>query len=326
MEIIISLIISILLTGIFYLAFPLFLIIRKTRMNEKKARKIAIWNSIIVFIVFTIIHILTDGKTANPTAALTWFFIVQAILNKFCPYDSSFWYSKQQVPPQSTVETEVISTSTEVETTSSQPIHYTSTTPLNTYYKKSKGPIIAIIILSILMVGLGGLNVVQFLTIVANEEEIGKLFVEAENWETEYDYIVSDYSQLLDDYDNLVDKYNTLVDKYNSLLDEYNSVVKEKEEYDAFETLTFSGKGSSTIKGINIPAGNYYITCKYKGDRSFYVKFYKSVTAASYDYIDAASEYQTSETTKGFSGPINNGYINIDTSAGSWTITMEKAE
>lgn len=83
-EIIVNIISSIILTAIAYLIYPLFLIVRKEELSEKRITKRAIWNSVIVHILFIFFHLLLDGEDANATAAVTWFFIVRWLLKKYC--------------------------------------------------------------------------------------------------------------------------------------------------------------------------------------------------------------------------------------------------
>ena len=83
-QIILYFLIGIFNSAVLYLAYPVFLIIRKRELSEKKARKIAIRNSIVVYLLFVFLHLVTDGETANATAAITWYFIVKWMLKKFC--------------------------------------------------------------------------------------------------------------------------------------------------------------------------------------------------------------------------------------------------
>lgn len=52
---------------------------------------------------------------------------------------------------------------------------------------------------------------------------------------------------------------------YKEKQDDFTNGKKSKRKVLA----VFSGENSTTIKNINIPNGNYYITCTYKGDSYF---------------------------------------------------------
>jgi hypothetical protein len=87
------------------------------------------------------------------------------------------------------------------------------------------------------------------------------------------------------------------------------------------ERYTYTGSGAKVIPNINLPKGEYYITCTYKGDRNFGVTFYNSINNNFGELI--ANEIGDSEVTYGIQGPIRHGYIDIDMANGDWTITIE---
>ena len=134
-------------------------------------------------------------------------------------------------------------------------------------------------------------------------------FVASDNWEKIYYPLNNDY--------------NNLVYKYNILVDEYNSEFVQKQEFEEFETLYFAGIGNDTIKGLKAPSGSYYITCKHQGNSNCFAYFYNSIDASYGDLI--ANFIGEGSEIYGYSGIIDNGYINIQAD-GSWSITIEKAE
>jgi len=80
---IITIFIDLIITVCFYLIVPLFLVyVLKKKYTEKEAKKIAIINSIIVFIIFTLAHILVleEEKLANPAPSFLWGFVAYSIL------------------------------------------------------------------------------------------------------------------------------------------------------------------------------------------------------------------------------------------------------
>ena len=85
--------------------------------------------------------------------------------------------------------------------------------------------------------------------------------------------------------------------------------------------LKFNGNGTSGIKNINLPNGEYYITCKYTGEHNFFAYFHES-SSDSYGSM-IANFVGSGEETYAFSGSAKNGYINID-SSGKWTVEIER--
>ena len=88
-ELIANLFISLLLTAIIYMAFPLIrLVINHGKFEKKRAKKIAFWNSIIVGAFFCIVTIGTSdgGTTWNAAPAVLYYFINRALLtDKYAP-------------------------------------------------------------------------------------------------------------------------------------------------------------------------------------------------------------------------------------------------
>ena len=72
---------GILLTAFFYLLFPVAYILVEGKEPAKKARKIALVNSLTVGGIFFVIEILIGSKT-NPLPAILYYFIAKAILTK----------------------------------------------------------------------------------------------------------------------------------------------------------------------------------------------------------------------------------------------------
>ena len=91
-----------------------------------------------------------------------------------------------------------------------------------------------------------------------------------------------------------------------------------------FETLTFSGENSATIKNINVPNGNYYIIGKYYGEGNFVAELHKSVGDNLGQLI--ANKISACEAIYGFQGPIENGYINVENASGKWEFTIIACE
>lgn len=86
----------------------------------------------------------------------------------------------------------------------------------------------------------------------------------------------------------------------------------------------YTGSGAKVISDINLPKGEYYITCTYKGEGNFAVSFYNSVSDNFGDLI--ANEIGTSEVVCGINGPVRQGYIDIKMADGAWTITIEPCQ
>ena len=80
---------SLLITAICYMAFPLIrLAINNGKFEKKRAKKIALWNSIIVGAFFGIATIATfnGGTTWNASPAVWYYFINRALLtDKYAP-------------------------------------------------------------------------------------------------------------------------------------------------------------------------------------------------------------------------------------------------
>lgn len=87
------------------------------------------------------------------------------------------------------------------------------------------------------------------------------------------------------------------------------------------EQYTYTGSGAKVIPNINLPKGEYYITCTYKGDRNFCVTFYDSINNNYGDLI--ANTIGQAEVTYGIQGPVKHGYIDIDMANGDWVITID---
>jgi predicted membrane protein len=82
MDFISNIIIDIIITFVFYLGFPVFYkFILKKECTEDQAKKYSLYNCIIVWIVFTIIHIvLGQNIVANILIAIAWYNIDYKIL------------------------------------------------------------------------------------------------------------------------------------------------------------------------------------------------------------------------------------------------------
>ena len=80
-----SLFLSFILTIIAYLAFPIIkLLMNQGKFEKKRAKRIALWNSIVVGAIFCIITIATSdvGNTWNAAPAVLYYFINCAILTE----------------------------------------------------------------------------------------------------------------------------------------------------------------------------------------------------------------------------------------------------
>ena len=78
-----NLLVSLLLTAVAYMAFPLLrLAINHGKFEKKRAKKIALWNSIVVGTFFCIVTIGTSdgGTTWNAAPAVLYYFINRALL------------------------------------------------------------------------------------------------------------------------------------------------------------------------------------------------------------------------------------------------------
>ena len=84
-----NLLVSLLLTAVVYMAFPLIrLAINHGKFEKKRAKKIALWNSIVVGAFFCIVTIGTSdgGTTWNAAPAVMYYFINRALLtDKYAP-------------------------------------------------------------------------------------------------------------------------------------------------------------------------------------------------------------------------------------------------
>lgn len=76
-------IIAIHLTAICYMAFPILrLIIHRGKFERKKARRIALWNSIVLGVIFFVLNAALFESASAPTPAIIYFWINFAILAK----------------------------------------------------------------------------------------------------------------------------------------------------------------------------------------------------------------------------------------------------
>jgi len=164
----------------------------------------------------------------------------------------------------------------------------------------------------------------------AEVTELYEIFQPENSLLQEINLVIDEYLNAVNLYNSLYKDYETLVGKYNSLVEDYNEMVEEKKAEEqtknSFETLRYKGSGSKTIKGINAPAGLYYITFIYNGNSSFRGDLFKTPTTPSYESIESGYNYGAFESSQGFQGPIENGYLNVDTSSGSWEIIIEKVQ
>ena len=109
----------------------------------------------------------------------------------------------------------------------------------------------------------------------------------------------------------------------NTILGHEDEIVA-CEGYDenvSIRTLTYEGEGAKVIPNINLPEGDYYITCYHYGKSGFWVELYESVD----DRIGSvlANKIGAVESTYGFSGTIKQGYIDIGKADGKWKIVIE---
>jgi tetratricopeptide (TPR) repeat protein len=97
-----------------------------------------------------------------------------------------------------------------------------------------------------------------------------------------------------------------------------------------FETLYFSGTGAKMISGINLPNGNYMITCTYsnkeRGNNHIDIKFFyiSEYGSETYDLVLNDSDLSGSQV-EFFNGSVTDGYFQISPNETdcSWTITVE---
>jgi len=96
-----NLLVSLLLTAVSYMAFPLIrLAINHGKFEKKRAKRIALWNSIVVGAFFCIVTIGTSdgGTTWNAAPAVLYYFINKALLtDKYSP-ESSVPITKPAAP------------------------------------------------------------------------------------------------------------------------------------------------------------------------------------------------------------------------------------
>ncbi len=85
--------------------------------------------------------------------------------------------------------------------------------------------------------------------------------------------------------------------------------------------LKYNGSGMTGIKNINLPEGDYYITCYYYGSNHFSANFYSS-TSDTYGPL-IANFIGSGNDTYAFSGSATDGYMNIS-SSGDWMVVIEK--
>lgn len=95
-----------------------------------------------------------------------------------------------------------------------------------------------------------------------------------------------------------------------------------------FKTITYSGKGSQIIKGINLPNGNFLISGKGVLTSGYVDSFYVYLKSSNGNtliyWIESVYEDESVEKADSFNGPMQNAFIEIN--AGSdvkWTITIE---
>lgn len=157
-----------------FLAIPL-IISKEYKCTKKKINLIVFLNSIAVFIVLTL------AQTYIPTTIVMGLICVpiarKILISKCLTENIPFGYPKQ-------TETPIVSAPIEVETrpvSTIQP-NYSEQKSCNTYNKKKgNGLVIVIIVLSVLVVGLGTLNIVQFISANVYKEQIAELETELEN-------------------------------------------------------------------------------------------------------------------------------------------------
>ena len=105
-ELFASLFLSLILTIVAYMAFPLIrLLINHGRFEKKRAKKIALWNSIVVGAFFCILTVSGDsGSTWNAAPAFLYYWINCAILtNKNAPSEP-----KQKANTENTSSNQVV--------------------------------------------------------------------------------------------------------------------------------------------------------------------------------------------------------------------------
>lgn len=103
-----------------------------------------------------------------------------------------------------------------------------------------------------------------------------------------------------------------------------NGAICERCGKSTFEPITFTGSGEKVIKNINLPAGKYTIKTTYRSTEysNFWAEIFSSTSDEYGDMI--ANEVGTNCSSEvSFSGPVNNGYIEVHWGDGNWTITIE---
>jgi len=89
-----------------------------------------------------------------------------------------------------------------------------------------------------------------------------------------------------------------------------------------FKTLTYSGRGVQILRNINLPEGNYLVTCSFSSKQSHIdIKLFHGST---YELVLNNSGENGSEKNF-FNGSISNGYIQVETTNDdcNWKITIE---
>lgn len=302
---ILSIVLSVILTLFIYLVVPVLLMLMKRKLSNRTIKVIIVLNGIIGWILFNMIRLATgDGLSTNVAPAFLWSSVAYWLMQKYCTKKVSTCYEQEQKEPD----------------------HYVSTQELESVEKKNKE------MRNKKIIGKSNLFVLcACIVVFACGFLIGGLVVNKESryWENEYvnmkdkhEVLTEEYNLLVDEYDMAVDTYDTLLADYNELLGEYLDIVKQKENYDDFENLSFSGIGNDIIKGINVPKGSYYIITTHRGKSNCIVYFYED--ANSYGNLISNMIGNGSEVY-GFHDSVRNGYINIKAD-GQWTITIEKAE
>lgn len=245
----VSIILSILITAVAYLLYPLLLVFGKSKLTEKQIKKSSRRNSIIVFILFLILHIMiNDGGTPNMVAAVFWYYIVKWILTKNCLIEPEEPVKEivletpiEPVNPNTTNEVvsekvEVIPEPVVVPEKVEQPKQI-APTPVPTQHKRSTGLIITTIILSVLVVVLVGLNLFQYSKISDCKKQIKELedrpteYIVEQNNEEYLDYWSQNHNKL-DFYDeNIVFVIDGYGDYYYTY-DQMETVTQGVEEYE----------------------------------------------------------------------------------------------
>ena len=77
-----SIIADILLTVILYMGVPVIILIFRGKMDKKKAKKIALWNSVIVGLLFCVITTEAGGTWSAGPAVLYYFINLAILKNK----------------------------------------------------------------------------------------------------------------------------------------------------------------------------------------------------------------------------------------------------